>query len=462
MSNLEVKNPSTGEVIATYPYTDEQTIHSKIERAHQAFLSWRDVDAHERSRLLWSWSALIKDNREALARLITLEGGKPYVEALGEVDYAVSYVDWYAEEAKRTYGRTVPANTPDKKIIIDKFPVGVVAAITPWNFPAAMITRKMAPALAAGCTIVCKPATETPMTTIRLVELAHEAGIPEDSISYVLASGKTAGEIFTTHPVVQKVTFTGSTPVGKKLIEQSASTVKNVTMELGGLAPLIVHKDADIDQAVAQTIATKFRNAGQTCICANRIYVHHAIADEYERQLIEQVHALKVGDGMAEDVKVGPLINEKAVEKVIDHLQDAEQHGGQLSRSWDEVKLGGNFINPVVVTQANQEMKCMHEETFGPVAPVMRYKDLDEAIRMANDTEFGLAAYFFTNDYRTGLYIYNHLDYGVIGWNDGGPSAAHAPFGGMKESGYGREGGIEGIEPYLETKYLSIKVDDPS
>lgn len=462
MSNLEVKNPSTGEVIATYPYTDEQTIHSKIERAHQAFLSWRDVDAHERSRLLWSWSALIKDNREALARLITLEGGKPYVEALGEVDYAVSYVDWYAEEAKRTYGRTVPANTPDKKIIIDKFPVGVVAAITPWNFPAAMITRKMAPALAAGCTIVCKPATETPMTTIRLVELAHEAGIPEDAISYVLASGKTAGEIFTTHPDVQKVTFTGSTPVGKKLIEQSASTVKNVTMELGGLAPLIVHKDADIDQAVAQTIATKFRNAGQTCICANRIYVHHAIADEYERQLIEQVHALKVGDGMAEDVKVGPLINEKAVEKVIDHLQDAEQHGGQLSRSWDEVKLGGNFINPVVVTQVNQEMKCMHEETFGPVAPVMRYEDLDEAIRMANDTEFGLAAYFFTNDYRTGIYIYNHLDYGVIGWNDGGPSAAHAPFGGMKESGYGREGGIEGIEPYLETKYLSIKVDDPS
>lgn len=462
MSNLEVKNPSTGEVIATYPYTDEQTIHSKIERAHQAFLSWRDVDAHERSRLLWSWSALIKDNREALARLITLEGGKPYVEALGEVDYAVSYVDWYAEEAKRTYGRTVPANTPDKKIIIDKFPVGVVAAITPWNFPAAMITRKMAPALAAGCTIVCKPATETPMTTIRLVELAHEAGIPEEAISYVLASGKTAGEIFTTHPCVQKVTFTGSTPVGKKLIEQSASTVKNVTMELGGLAPLIVHKDADIDQAVAQTIATKFRNAGQTCICANRIYVHHAIADEYERQLIEQVHALKVGDGMEEDVKVGPLINEKAVEKVIDHLQDAEQHGGQLSRSWDEVKLDGNFINPVVVTQANQEMKCMHEETFGPVAPVMRYEDLDEAIRMANDTEFGLAAYFFTNDYRTGLYIYNHLDYGVIGWNDGGPSAAHAPFGGMKESGYGREGGIEGIEPYLETKYLSIKVDDPS
>ncbi len=462
MSNLEVKNPSTGEVIATYPYTDEQTIHSKIERAHQAFLSWRDVDAHERSRLLWSWSVLIKDNREALARLITLEGGKPYVEALGEVDYAVSYVDWYAEEAKRTYGRTVPANTPDKKIIIDKFPVGVVAAITPWNFPAAMITRKMAPALAAGCTIVCKPATETPMTTIRLVELAHEAGIPEDAISYVLASGKTAGEIFTTHPCVQKVTFTGSTPVGKKLIEQSASTVKNVTMELGGLAPLIVHKDADIDQAVAQTIATKFRNAGQTCICANRIYVHHAIADEYERQLIEQVHALKVGDGMEEDVKVGPLINEKAVEKVIDHLQDAEQHGGQLSRSWDEVKLDGNFINPVVVTQANQEMKCMHEETFGPVAPVMRYEDLDEAIRMANDTEFGLAAYFFTNDYRTGLYIYNHLDYGVIGWNDGGPSAAHVPFGGMKESGYGREGGIEGIEPYLETKYLSIKVDDPS
>lgn len=459
MTKFDVENPSTGEVIKTYAFTEEAEIHHKIERAYEAYLSWREVDAHERSRLLWQWSTLIKENREALAELITLEGGKPYQEALGEVDYAVGYVDWYAEEAKRIYGRTIPANSPDKKILVDQFPVGVVGAITPWNFPAAMITRKMAPALAAGCTIVCKPATQTPMTTIRLVELAHEAGagIPEDAISYILASGKTAGKIFTEHELIHKVTFTGSTPVGKKLIEQSAASVKNVTMELGGLAPLIVHKDADIEHAVEQTIKTKFRNAGQTCICANRIYVHEDIAEAYEKQLIEQVHALKVGDGMDKDVKIGPLINQKGVDKVLDHIQDAVEHGGQLSRELDDIQeLGGNFLKPVVITNVNHDMKCMHEETFGPVAPVMRYSDIDEAIHLANDTEFGLASYFFTNDYRTGLYIYNNLHYGVVGWNDGAPSAPHAPFGGVKESGYGREGGIEGIEPYLETKYLSI------
>ncbi|PTG19429.1 NAD-dependent succinate-semialdehyde dehydrogenase [Staphylococcus chromogenes] len=458
MTELKVLNPSTEEVVETLDYTSEADINAQIDRAEQAFQSWRKVDAHERSRLLWAWSALIKQHKDELARLITLEGGKPFKEAQGEVDYAVSYVDWYAEEAKRTYGRTIPANTPDKKIIIDKFPIGVVGAITPWNFPAAMITRKMAPALAAGCTIVCKPAVQTPLTTKRLVELAHEAGIPKDVISYIIASGKDAGRLFNEHPRIKKVTFTGSTPVGKKLIEQAAATVKNVTMELGGLAPIIVHEDADIELAVEQTVASKFRNAGQTCICANRIYVHEAIAEKYEQLLIEKVHALKVGDGFDEGVTVGPLINQDGVDKVLDHIKDAVAHGGQLSRTLDEVQLGGNFLKPVVITQANQEMKCMHEETFGPIAPVMRYSDLEEAIKMANDTEFGLAAYFFTNDYRTGLHLFNSIDYGVIGWNDGAPSAAHAPFGGMKESGYGREGAIEGIEPYLETKYLSVNL----
>ncbi|RIM09958.1 NAD-dependent succinate-semialdehyde dehydrogenase [Staphylococcus chromogenes] len=458
MTELKVLNPSTEEVVETLDYTSEADINAQIDRAEQAFQSWRKVDAHERSRLLWAWSALIKQHKDELARLITLEGGKPFKEAQGEVDYAVSYVDWYAEEAKRTYGRTIPANTPDKKIIIDKFPIGVVGAITPWNFPAAMITRKMAPALAAGCTIVCKPAVQTPLTTKRLVELAHEAGIPKDVISYIIASGKDAGRLFNEHPRIKKVTFTGSTPVGKKLIEQAAATVKNVTMELGGLAPIIVHEDADIELAIEQTVASKFRNAGQTCICANRIYVHEAIAEKYEQLLIEKVHALKVGDGFDEGVTVGPLINQDGVDKVLDHIKDAVAHGGQLSRTLDEVQLGGNFLKPVVITQANQEMKCMHEETFGPIAPVMRYSDLEEAIKMANDTEFGLAAYFFTNDYRTGLHLFNSIDYGVIGWNDGAPSAAHAPFGGMKESGYGREGAIEGIEPYLETKYLSVNL----
>lgn len=459
MTQLEVTNPATNEVIERLEYTSHEDIHAQIERTHQAFEKWKYKDAHERSAKLLQWATLIDEHQDELARLITLEGGKPLAEAKGEVIYANSYVKWYAEEAKRVYGRTIPANTPSKKIVVDKFPVGVVGAITPWNFPAAMITRKIAPALAAGCTIICKPAVKTPLTTIRLVELAHEAGIPKDAVSYIIASGKDAGDIFTSHELINKVTFTGSTGVGKTLIEQSAQTVKNVTMELGGLAPFIVHKDADLEAAVDGTIASKFRNAGQTCICANRIYVHEDIADQYIESLTEKVHDLKVGNGLDEGVKVGPVIDANAVKKVLSHITDAQDKGGKLSRSVDDIQsLGGNFLKPVVISNANTNMKAMYEETFGPVAPVMTYRDLDEVIRIANDTEFGLASYFFTNDYRTGLKLFNELDYGVIGWNDGGPSAAHAPFGGLKESGYGREGGTEGIEPYLETKYLSVEV----
>ena len=277
--------------------------------------------------------------------------------------------------------------------------------------------------LAAGCTIVCKPATQTPLTTIRLIELAHEAGIPEDAVQYVIMSGKDAGELFTKHPVMQKVTFTGSTNVGKKLIAQAAESVENVTMELGGLAPLIVHEDADIEYAVNQTIASKFRNAGQTCICANRVYVHEAVEAEFVKQLTQKVHELKVGNGMDEDVTIGPLINEDGVKKVVNQLKDAESKGAKLSRSLDEAQeMGGNFLKPVVVSNANQDMLAMQEETFGPIVPVATYSDLEDAIQMANDTQFGLAAYFFTNDYRTGFHLYNSLDYGVIGWNDGGPS----------------------------------------
>lgn len=457
MASLEVLNPATNEVIETLEYTSESTTKQQIEKAHKAFKSWREVDAHERADKLYKWFSLINEHKDELAELITKEGGKPIKEAQGEVDYANSYVSWYAEEAKRIYGRTIPANTPNKNIIVKKFPVGVVGAITPWNFPAAMITRKIAPALAAGCTIVCKPATQTPLTTIHLIELAHEAGIPEDAVQYVIMPGKDAGELFTKHPVMQKVTFTGSTNVGKKLIAQAAESVENVTMELGGLAPLIVHEDADIEYAVDQTIASKFRNAGQTCICANRVYVHEAVEAEFVQQLTQKVHELKVGNGMDEDVTIGPLINEDGVKKVVNQLKDAESKGAKLSRSLDEAQeMGGNFLKPVVVSNANQDMLAMQEETFGPIVPIATYSDLEDAIQMANDTQFGLAAYFFTNDYRTGFHLYNSLDYGVIGWNDGGPSAAHAPFGGMKESGYGREGGTEGIEPYLETKYLSI------
>ena len=458
MTKLEVINPATEEVISTLDYTPEVEINAQIDRAQEAFQSWKAVDAHERAATLYKWAELIDNNIDELAELITLEGGKPYAEAKGEVTYANSYVKWYAEEAKRVYGRTIPANTPDKKILVDKFPIGVVGAITPWNFPAAMITRKIAPAVAAGCTIVCKPAVQTPLTTIKLIELAHDAGFPEDVISYVIASGRDAGELFTSHEAIRKITFTGSTPVGKKLIQQASDSVKNATMELGGLAPFIIHSDADIDAAVEETIASKFRNAGQTCICANRIYVHQSIVDEYTKKLTAKVHELKVGNGMDEGVKVGPLINSDAVAKVLDQVTDASTKGASISRSLDDMTaLGGNFLRPVVIANATQDMKVMNEETFGPLAPVMAYDDIDEVIRIANDTPFGLAAYFFTNDYRTGLKFYNELEYGVIGWNDGGPSAAHAPFGGVKESGYGREGATEGIEPYLETKYLSIK-----
>lgn len=459
MNKLEIKNPATNKVIEKLNFTEENDINSKIDNAYKTFLSWRETDAHTRASILKEWSYLINEHREELAKIITLEGGKPLKESRGEIDYARSYIDWYAEEAKRLYGSTIPSNTENKRIITKKFPVGVVGAITPWNFPAAMITRKIAPALAAGCTIICKPAVATPLTTIKLIELAHKAGVPQNAVDYIIASGKDAGRIFTEHRKIAKLTFTGSTPIGKKLIKQSADTVKNITMELGGLAPVIVHKDADIDFAVEQTVAAKFRNAGQTCVCANRIYVHKEIEELFIEKLIAKVNKLNVGNGENSDVDIGPLIDQEGVNKVIDQIKDAQNHGGILSSDLNSLQyLGGNFLKPVVISNVNNDMKVMNEETFGPIAPVMSYTKLDDVIKLANDTEFGLAAYYFTNNYQTGLYLYEHLDYGVIGWNDGLPSGAHVPFGGLKESGYGREGGKEGIEPYLETKYLSVGI----
>lgn len=459
MNKLEIKNPATNKVIEKLNFTEENDINSKIDNAYKTFLSWRETDAHTRASILKEWSYLINEHREELAKIITLEGGKPLKESRGEIDYARSYIDWYAEEAKRLYGSTIPSNTENKRIITKKFPVGVVGAITPWNFPAAMITRKIAPALAAGCTIICKPAVATPLTTIKLIELAHKAGVPQNAVDYIIASGKDAGRIFTEHRKIAKLTFTGSTPIGKKLIKESADTVKNITMELGGLAPVIVHKDADIDFAVEQTVAAKFRNAGQTCVCANRIYVHKEIEELFIEKLIAKVNKLNVGNGENSDVDIGPLIDQEGVNKVIDQIKDAQNHGGILSSDLNSLQyLGGNFLKPVVISNVNNDMKVMNEETFGPIAPVMSYTKLDDVIKLANDTEFGLAAYYFTNNYQTGLYLYEHLDYGVIGWNDGLPSGAHVPFGGLKESGYGREGGKEGIEPYLETKYLSVGI----
>lgn len=456
---ISVKNPATGELIEEIKTNTKEEVEQAILRSHESFKAWSSVNAHERSRLLQKWSRLIQESKEEIAKVMTLESGKPIKESLGEVDYATSYIDWYAEEAKRLYGRTIPANTETKRIIITRQAVGPVAAITPWNFPAAMMTRKAAPALAAGCTFIVKPAAETPLTTIKLIELAHHAGIPENVVQCVNGNGSTIGDIFTSSPYIRKITFTGSTPVGKSLIAKSADTVKHISMELGGHAPVIVAADADVDFAVTQTVASKFRNAGQTCICANRVLVHESVVEEFSRKLASAVSQLKLGNGLNEDTDVGPVINEKGFNKVVFQLEDAVNKGAEVltGNVFDaNQEKGYFFIQPTVLKGVKEEMNIMQEETFGPVIPITTFTALDEAIRIANSTPFGLASYFFTNDYRTGVYLNENLDFGIVGWNDGAPSAAHAPFGGMKESGIGREGGSEGIEPYLETKYLSI------
>src|SRR5699024_3196427 len=456
---IKVTNPATGEIVKEIQSHTREDIEQALQRGHEAFQTWSKMNAHARSKLLVDWSNIIQENKREVAEIMTRENGKPLQESLGEVDYATSYIDWYAEEAKRIYGRTIPAAIETKRIVVSKQPIGLVAAITPWNFPAAMMTRKAAPALAAGCTFVVKPAAETPLTTMKLIELAHEVGIPTDVLQYVNGKGSEVGQLFTESKRVRKITFTGSTPVGKTLIKNSADTVKNVTMELGGHAPLIIAEDADLDYAVEQTIASKFRNAGQTCVCANRIIVHEKISQAFAEKLTEKVQQLTVGNGLKEDTDIGPIINEAGYEKIAAQIMDAVEKGAEVltgnKYNVDKDK-GYYFVYPTVLNDVNENMDIMHEETFGPVAPITTFKNLDEAVDLANGTPYGLAAYIFTNDYRVGTYLHDHLEFGIVGWNDGAPSAAHVPFGGMKESGLGREGGTEGIEPYLETKYLSI------
>lgn len=461
MGVVHVSNPATGEIIHSLQTSTKEEVTAKVDKAQLAFPSWKALTAYDRSKLLIAWATMIRENRQELGELITLENGKPLAEALGEVDYAVSYIDWYAEEAKRIYGRTIPTHVPNKRLSVTRQPIGVVAAITPWNFPAAMMTRKAAPALAAGCTFIVKPAEETPLTTIRLIELAHRAGIPEDAVQYVLADAPMVGEIFTSHKAVRKITFTGSTAVGKLLLSQCAQTVKHATMELGGHAPIIVAEDANIAVAVEQTIIAKYRNAGQTCVSPNRLIVHENIADAFTDALVAKVKELKVGNGMEADVNVGPVINRKGFDKIQDQIQDALSKGADAAvgggYNVDE-EQGFYFVEPTVLTNVSADAKIMTEETFGPVIPIVTFKELDEAIAIANDSLYGLATYFFTESYKTGTYLSENLDYGIVGWNDGIISAAHAPFGGMKESGMGREGGTEGIEPYLETKYVSMSL----
>ncbi|MDG5790013.1 NAD-dependent succinate-semialdehyde dehydrogenase [Evansella sp. AB-P1] len=459
IETMDVFDPATGEKVGSIPKAGEKETKLAIDAAHDAFKDWSLLPAQDRASYLMKWHDLILENKDEIAEILTKEMGKPLAEAKGEIAYSASFIAWYAEEAKRIYGRTIPASAPNKRIQIMKQPVGVVASITPWNFPAAMIARKMAPALAAGCTFVAKPAELTPFTAIKLFELCEEAGFPKGVVNLVMGDAPSIGRVMTTSDKVRKLTFTGSTEVGKLLIQQSANKVHNLSLELGGHAPMIVCDDADLDLAVEGVIASKFRNAGQTCVCGNRIYVQEGILESFMKKLEVKVKGLKVGNGLEEGVDIGPLIEKKSYEKVQRHVEDAVAKGAN-------VVIGGNgvanndsyFFHPTILTNVTDDMVVMQEETFGPVAPIQTFKTDSEVVAKANDTRFGLAAYFFTENYSRGTKIAEGLEYGIVGWNDGVPAVAQAPFGGMKESGMGREGGMEGIEAFLETKFLSISL----
>ncbi len=453
---IDVTNPATGEKLGTVPKMGADETRRAIEAAETAFLSWRKTTAYEKSQVLRRWFELMMEHKEDLSIIMTAEQGKPINESRGEINYAASYIEWFAEEARRVYGDTVPAHSNDKRIILIKQPVGVTAAVTPWNFPAAMITRKAAPALAAGCTMVIKPATATPFSALALAELAERAGFPPGALSVVTGSARAIGGELTGNPIVRKLTFTGSTEIGKKLIEQCAGTVKKTSMELGGNAPFIVFDDADLDAAVQGAIESKFRNTGQTCVCTNRLLVQDGVYDAFAEKLVQAVAKMKVGNGMEEDTEQGPLVDVGAMETVEELVQDAKDKGGKVLLGGKRHELGGSFYEPTVMTNVTTEMRVAREETFGPFAPLFRFKTEKEAIKMANDTEFGLASYFYTRDVGRIFRVSEGLEYGIVGINAGLISTAVAPFGGVKESGFGREGSKYGMEDYMEVKYLCM------
>ncbi|WP_144558660.1 NAD-dependent succinate-semialdehyde dehydrogenase [Shouchella miscanthi] len=456
LEQLDITNPANGDVVDQVPKGGEKEAALAVDAAANAFKSWSTLSTYERCEKLELWHHYIHEQTEELAELMTLEQGKAIKEARGEIGYANSFIKWYAEEGKRNYGETIPASTSDKRLFAIKQPVGVVAAITPWNFPAAMITRKIAPALAVGCTAVIKPASQTPLTALKLAELAEKAGIPAGVINVVVGSSSDISKVWQEDKRVRKLTFTGSTEVGKKLMKDAAETMKKVSLELGGHAPVIVFKDADLDRAVEDTVASKFRNGGQTCVCANRIYVEESIAETFTAKLKDAVQKLTVGDGLNEETDIGPLIDQDAVDKVLSHIADAKEKGATVVTGGKNTD--GLFMEPTVLTNVTDEMACMVEETFGPVAPIATFKEEEEAIERANDSIYGLAAYVFTKDINQAFRVTEALEYGIVGLNDGGPSAAQAPFGGFKQSGIGREGGKQGMEEYLETKYVSFKL----
>ncbi len=451
---MAVTDKATGEEIARVPDMGAVETKAAIEAAHRAFGPWSRRLAKERSKILRRWYELIIEHADELALLLTAEQGKPLAEAKGEILYGAGFVELFAEEAKRIYGETIPTHKPDARIVVMKQPVGVVAAITPWNFPNAMITRKVSPALAAGCTVVVKPAEDTPLSALALAELAERAGFPKGVLNIVTTKDPVpVGSEMTSNPLVRMITFTGSTEVGKLLMEQAARTVKRVGMELGGNAPFIVFDDADLDRAVAGATASKFRNAGQTCVCANRILVQEGIYDAFAEKLAAAVRTLKVGPGTESGVTVGPLINEEAVKKVEAHVADAVEKGAQIVLGGKRSARGGTFYEPTVLTGVTPQMRVAREETFGPVAPLFKFATEEEAVRMANDTQFGLAAYFFTRDMGRCWRVAEALEYGIVGVNEGLTSTEIAPFGGFKESGIGREGSHHGIEEFVEIKY---------
>ena len=452
-ATIDVTNPFNGEVIGTVPSLTKQDIDEAVAYSHKAQVSWAAKTAKERAELLQKWADLIDENQEDLAILMTAEQGKPLTESRGEIGYANSFIRWFAEEGKRVYGDVIPANQSQLRHVILKQPVGVCAAITPWNFPAAMITRKAAPALASGCSIIIKPATETPLSAFALGVLAEQAGIPAGVIQVVTGKSSVIGEILTGDARIQKLSFTGSTEVGRTLMAQCAPTIKKLSLELGGNAPFIVFDDADLEKAAEGLIASKFRNAGQTCVCANRVYVQASIKDKFLDIFVKKVNALKVGNGMEEGVNIGPLINEKGLEKVQALLKDALDKGAHLVTGGDKNDASPLSFNPTVITNINTDMDIASEEIFGPIATIFVFEDEAEAIRKANDTIYGLAAYFYSGDYARSWRVTEGLEYGIIGHNTGLISTEVAPFGGVKQSGFGREGSKYGIEEYVVTKY---------
>ncbi|MBU0992572.1 MAG: NAD-dependent succinate-semialdehyde dehydrogenase [Proteobacteria bacterium] len=453
---FDITNPSDGSVIGSAPLLDGFEINSAIEAAHRSLPEWKRKTAKERSLILKHWVRLIMNHQEDLATIVTLEQGKPFKDAKGEITYGASYIEWFAEEAKRIYGEIIPTNHPGNRILVSKDPIGVCAAITPWNFPFTMVTRKIAPAIAAGCTIVLKPSEKTPFSALALAELSRRAGLPKGVLNVVTGDPAKIGGILSTHPLIRKLTFTGSTAVGKHLLKNCAETIKKVSLELGGHAPFIIFDDADIDSAVKGAMISKYRNAGQTCVCANRFIVHDAVYDIFTQKLVEQVQKLSVADGFAEGAQLGPLIDRASLDKIDIQIQDAVSKHARILAGGNIHALGGTFFQPTVIGDVTADMRISHEETFGPVAPVSRFHTEQEAIQIANNTESGLAAYLYTKDISRIFRISESLEYGIVSVNTGIFSNEAAPFGGVKQSGIGREGSKYGIEEFVEIKQICI------